>query len=259
MLRFDFLKNYQQFNKYVAFIGTFISLTYLFINLDKISFSSLQFKFKNPYLVMSIFIYFLYLFSRAYFWENIFKQNEGSYKIYLASQIGKFIPGKIGPSYFRSILLNDSLLNQVKMSFKEIIYILLAHSFVAVMFLTLKEFSVIILFILFITIKNYKILILSALFNYLSFLFLSIYLGNTFVNSYNLVSILIISSVIALFINIVPFGLGVREGIFLFLYNLFDLSGDISELIIYSRVISISIEGFIYLIYFLKQREYFAK
>ncbi len=259
MLKFDFLKKYQYLNKYIAFFGTFISLVYLFRNLDKIAFSTVQLNFNNPYLVASIFIYSIYIFSRAYFWENIFKQNKGSYKIYLSSQIGKFIPGKVGPSYFRSLLLKDKFLNQAKMSLKEIVYVLIAHSSVAVIFLILKEFSVILFLILILTIKDYRILILSALLNYLSFFFLSIYLGHSVFNSYSLVSILIISSVAALFINIIPFGLGVREGIFLFLYNLFDLSGDISDLIIYSRIISISLEGFIYLIYFLKQRKNFAK
>tara|TARA_Y100000389_G_C17286543_1_gene425755 strand:+ start:16 stop:795 length:780 start_codon:yes stop_codon:yes gene_type:complete len=259
MFEFNFLNKYQSLKKYIAFIGTAVSLLYLFFNLDKIAFSSLKLSFTNPYLVSSIVIYSIYLYSRAYFWEHIFNQSKGSYKIYLASQIGKFIPGKIGPSYFRSISLNDKFLNQAKISFWEVIYILIAHSFVAFIFILLKEFSVILLLILILSTKNYRFLILSAFFNYLSFYFLSIYLGNNYFNSFNIVSVLIISSVLALFINIIPFGLGVREGIFLFLYNLFNLDGEISDLIVYSRVISISLEGLIYLFYFFKQRKNFAK
>jgi len=156
-------------------------------------------------------------------------------------------------------LLNDKFLNQAKISFWEIIYILIAHSFVSLIFILLKEFSAILFIILILFLKNYRILILSALLNYLSFYFLSIYIGNNFLNSYYIVSVLIISSVLALFINIIPFGLGVREGIFLFLYNLFYLDGEISDLIVYSRVISITLEGLLYLFYFLKQRNNFAK
>jgi hypothetical protein len=259
MSEFNFFKKYQYLNKYIAFIGTAVSIIYLFINLDKLTFSSLKLSFTNPYLVSSVVIYTIYLYSRAYFWEYIFSQDKGTYKIYLASQIGKFIPGKIGPSYFRSILLNDKFLNQAKISFREIIYILIAHTFVSVIFILLKEFSGILFLILILFVKKYRILILSALLNYLSFYFLSIYLGNNFLNSYNIVSVLIISSVLALFINIIPFGLGVREGIFLFLYNLFYLDGEISDLIVYSRVISITLEGLLYLFYFLKQRKNFAK
>ena len=91
---------------------------------------------------------------------------------------------------------------------------------------------------------------ISGYLNYISFLALSYYLIEDSIISLQLTSFLIISSVISLFINVVPFGLGVREGIFLFFYNFFQLSGDISELIIYSRVISISIQAVLYFIFF---------
>ena len=42
------------------------------------------------------------------------------------------------------------------MSLKEIVYVLIAHSSVAVIFLILKEFSVILFLILILTIKDYE-------------------------------------------------------------------------------------------------------
>ena len=145
------------------------------------------------------------------------------------------------------------------MSFQEIIYIFLAHSSIALIFFLFKELSIILFGILIFAIKRYRLLFLNSALIYLSFYSLSIYLGNNFLDSFGLVSCLIISSVISLFINIIPFGLGVREGIFLFLYSFFSLNGNISDLIIYSRIISIFLEGLVYLIYFFKYRRYFAK
>ena len=135
------------------------------------------------------------------------------------------------------------------MSFQEIIYIFLAHSSIALIFFYLKSCQLYYLEFNF-AIKRYRLLLLNSALIYLYFYSLSIYLGNNFLDSFGLVSCLIISSVISLFINIIPFGLGVREGIFLFLYSFFSLNGNISDLIIYSRIISIFLEGLVYIIYF---------
>jgi len=252
--------NYKkQIRNFIALMGSGLSIYYLFKNLDKLEFNKIVFELTNIYLWISLFSYLIYLFYRSFFWVDLASEKPESFNIYLASQIGKFIPGKIGPSYYRSHYLKDSFINQARISIKEVIFIFFAHSIISILFLQLKYYSLCFLLLYFIFNKTYKLLLISGYLNYISFLALSYYLIEDSIISIQLTSFLIISSVISLFINVVPFGLGVREGIFLFFYNFFQLNGDISELIIYSRVISISIEAILYFIFFIKLNSRYGK
>ena len=253
-------KLFKKENKIIPFVISIASIFYLVKNINSIDLRKVELNYLNFLNLMAVFSYVVYIILRSKFWVVLSKGKQGDDKLYLASQIGKFLPGKIGPTYYRTIFFQDSFTNQAKLSFFEVINISFSHIVISILFFLNFKFALIaLIIILFLADSKYKILFLTSIFNYFAFLSLAIQFNENLIESTLLVSILIFSAALSLFVNIIPFGLGIREGIFLFLFNFFKLNSNFVELIILSRFISIFIECIIYTTYFIYKKKYYAK
>lgn len=244
--------------KFIIIFLTFLSYFYILKNINQLYFQ-INLNFLNrQYLFLATSLFLIYIILRGYFWSLLVQKDQ--FSIYLASQIGKFIPGKIGPSYFRSKYLDDSLINQAKLSIKEMVIFSATHIFVALIFIPNNVLFFVLSIILFFFLnKVNKTALISSLFHYLTYVFLCLSLNYQIEEVFLISSLYVVSAIIAIPINLVPLGIGIREAIFIFSYNLIGFSFEFAELIVLSRAVSIIIEVVVYSIYAVKNRGNFAK